>query len=590
MNSWQPAFDPVFPTGMLLGLLVLLFAGLAVAEWQRKMGRRMLRMSALFLLFLGVSGLFFKPAYFSSKIVGTDILLTSGYRKEHADSLLQVYPQAVLFQTSEADSFTGSVELTSLADLEGMNSEIRFVLGEGLPQYAFSFLSSPVEYLPGTQPKGLLSVDIPQNLKAGSPEQLNLVFDPRNGDRTIRLTSPEGPSDSVTLQEKRSDYSVAFTPKLPGRWTYKFEVLDSAGEVLQTYPLPVQVEKDRKLQMLFLQQFPSFETTYLKNHLARQGHAIAARYKLSQNKFRFESANGAPASFQRIDQTLLATTDLLFIDAEALAGLSGNEKLALEEAVSGGLGMLVWPGDISNTLRQNWLPFDFVEASSDTLTINLTGKEQLQLSSSGNYINPQPETYAIWLQNGSDLAAAYQYKGIGAVGTVMWTDSYKLVLKGRVGQYGLLWAEVIDGLAKKEQFCCSLVWESGMPHYPHEPLQFRLLANGEAAPELYFGGERVPLREDWQIDNLWYGTIWPGNTGWDSITVAGKPTYFFVHPQGEWASVEAAEKMSTTKLQAATLVNSETIESTPTTTPVAPVIFYLLVLFGAGGLWLAPKL
>ncbi len=590
MNSWNLTFDPVFPTGMLLGLLVLLFVGLAVAEWQRKMSKRTPRMIALFLLFLGVSGLFFKPAYFSPNAISTDILLTSGYRKEHVDSLLQLYPQAAVFRTSEAESFAGSVELTSLADLEGLNSEIRFVLGEGLPLYALGSLSSGVEYLPGAQPKGLLSVDIPENLKAGRPEQLNLVFSEGKGDRAIRLTGPEGPTDSVTLQEKRSDYSVAFTPKLPGRWTYKLEVLDSAGAVLQTYPVPVQVERERKLQMVFLQQFPSFETTYLKNHLARQGHAIATRYKLSQNKFRFESANGAPASFQRIDQALLATTDLLFIDAEALAGLSGNEKLALEEAVSGGLGLLVWPGNIFNEWRQNWLPFDFAEASSDTLSVNLAGKEQLRLSSSGNYITPQPETYAIWLQNGGGLAAAYQYKGIGAVGTVMWTDSYKLVLKGNAGVYGLLWAEVIDGIAKKEQFCCSLVWESGMPHYPHEPLPFRLLANGEAAPELYFGGERVPLREDWQVDNLWYGTIWPGNTGWDSLTVAGKPTYFFVHVQGEWASVEAAERMERNKLQSEKPADGKNIQSTQTATPVPPLIFYLLVLLGAGGLWLAPKL
>lgn len=590
MNSWSLTFDPVFPTSLLLGLLTLLFVGLAVAEWQRKMGKRIPRMTAFFLLFVGVSGMFFKPAYLSYLPANASILLTFGYNQAQADSLLKVYPQATIFRTPQAESFAGAVELTSLVDLEELNSETHFILGEGLPQYALEFLSSRIEYLPGHQPKGLLSIDIPQNLKAGSPEQLNLDFVPRNGDRTIRLTSREGPSDSVTLQEKRSDYSVTFTPKLPGRWTYEIEVLDSADKVLQAYPVPVQVEKGRKLQMLFLQQFPSFETTYLKNYLARQGHAIAARYKLSQNKFRFESANGAPASFQRIDQSLLATTDLLFIDAGTLAGLTGNEKMALEEVVNEGLGLLVWPGNIPNELRRNWLPFDFTEASSDTLSINLAGKEQLRLSYSGNYITPHPETYPIWSQSGGGLAAAYQYRGIGAVGTFVWTDSYKLVLKGKASAYALLWAELIDGIAKKEQPCCSIVWESGMPHYPHEPLQFRLLANGKAAPELYFGGEQVPLRENWQVDNLWYGTIWPARTGWDSITVAGKSTYFFVHPQGEWASVEASEKMSTTKLQAAKLVNSETIESAPTATPVAPLIFYLLVLLGAGGLWLAPKL
>jgi len=590
MNSWNLTFDPVFPSGLLLGLLVLLFAWLAVAEWQRKMSKRMPRMIALFLLFFGVSGLFFKPAYFSHKAISTDILLTPGYRKERADSLLQVYPQATVFRTSEAESYVGSVELASLADMEGLNFGIRFVLGEGLPQYAFDLLSSRVEYLPGTLPKGLLSIDIPENLKAGRPEQLNLVFNPSSGERAIRLTGPEGPTDSVTLREKHSDYSVAFTPKLPGRWTYELQVLDSAGAVLKTYPMPVQVERERKLQMVFLQQFPSFETTYLKNYLARQGHAIAARYKLSKNKFRFESANGAPASFQRIDQALLATTDLLFIDAGALAGLSGNENLALEEAVSEGLGMLVWPRDISNELRQNWLPFDFAEALSDTLTISLAGKEQLRLSSSGNYITPHPETYAIWPRYGGGLAAAYRYKGIGAVGTVMWTDSYKLVLKGKNNVYGLLWAEVIDGIAKKEQPCCSIAWEPGMPHYLDEPLQFRLLANGEAAPELYFGGERVPLREDWQVDNLWYGTIWPTRTGWDSLTIAGKATWFFVHTHGEWQSVEAAERMRMTKLQAEKSSDSRNFQSPPIATPVAPIAFYLLVLLGAGGLWLAPKL
>ncbi|WP_339793415.1 hypothetical protein [uncultured Imperialibacter sp.] len=593
MSSWILSFEPLLNIHLTLWGLILLFAIIAVLEWRRRMGRKLLRLSALLLAFIGLAGILLRPHYQTESVLSDIMLLTQGYNEEEVDSLLQSNPGLNIYKAPGAADFKAAAELKSFNELAGIKERVHYVLGDGLPDYVFDDIAPfRFTYFPSSTPEGIQAINVPEKVSTNRRSAVSGIASQVAPGSMIRWSGPEGKIDSLLLSSSTKEFSFGFTPKLAGKFIYDLELLDSAGSSTATYKVPVQVAEERKLKMVFISQFPTFESRYLKNLTAKQGHSLALRYQLSKDKFRYEFANQAEVPFRRLTTTLLDDADLLWIDEASLDALGREEANALNAAVDQGLGVFVTINEVSASRKTSrWIPVQLTRYDADTLSVAVDLGRQVSLSGVGLAIDRSPEVIPVWEDGSGSVLAAYAYQGLGKIGTALWQDTYRLVLKGQELTYAALWMEVIESLARRASVCCHIQVETKEPYFIDEPVRFTVISSLEEPPLVRYKGETVPLIESWQLDNVWSGTIWPDATGWDSLFVeaAGQSKHFFVHEQSDWQSVAVTQQIANTALHGGTEpgISREYIQAIKK--PISAVIFYLLLLIGFGGLWLAPK-
>ncbi|MEQ8531895.1 MAG: hypothetical protein RIB86_08585, partial [Imperialibacter sp.] len=495
--------------------------------------RKLLRLSALLVAFIGLAGILLRPHYLSESPQSDIMLLTQGYNAEEADSLLQSNPGLSVYKAPGVADFKAAAELKSFNELAGIKERIRYVLGNGLPDYVFDD-ASPFRftYLPSASTDGIQAINVAEKVRPNRRSAVSGIASQVAPGSMIRWSGPEGRIDSLKLSASTEEFPFGFTPKLAGKFVYELELLDSAGSLVATYKVPVQVAEERMLKMVFIGQFPTFESRYLKNLLVEQGHTLALRYQLSKDKFRYEFANQAEVPFRRLTTTLLEAADLLWIDEASLDALSREEANALNAAVDQGLGVLVTVNQQSASRKtRRWMPFQLTRYDADTLSVAVDLGRQVSLSGVGLAIDRSPEVIPVWEDGSGSVLAAYAYQGQGKIGTALWQDTYRLVLKGQELTYAALWMELIESLARKASVCCDIQVETKEPHFIDEPIRFTVISSLEEPPVVRYKGETVPLIENWQLDNVWSGTIWPDGAGWDSLFVEadGQSKHFFVH-------------------------------------------------------------
>lgn len=589
MNSWAVSFDPLLPGVWPCVAMGMLFVLLLVGEWRRKLSSKGLRMGALIGLMIALAGLFFRPGRMVNESGKPIILLTKGYDVRVADSLVRAGEFSVL-RTPEAASFPGAGQLSNVRSLTKVGPQIAHLLGEGLPVEALDYFEPGFRFWPAPAPIGVTSLPVPDNIRPGAVFSLLGKVNARPGWKLL-FSGPKGRLDSLVLTGGEQDFSFSTILVVAGRFSYYLNLEDSAGRSVQEYTVPVEVSQPRQLNILFLSQYPTFEVRHLKNLLAGQGHALALRYKVSREQFRFEFVNTPTQPFSNLGRAGLDQFDLLIADQGSISELGAAERSVLEQAVRAGLGLLTMLNEKpASTWEKTVLPVLVRSGGEDTLSIALpTGSIALQTA--GLRLAEAAETYPIWRTNKGSLAAAYAYVGDGVSGAVAWQDSYRLALKGQNIAHANLWASVVESIARKPTVCCDLQWVSAPPFYADRPMQFTLVSAVDELPELLHEGAQVPLVEDARLDNVWHGTIWPKRAGWDSLVVGGpdRSQYFFVQPVTAWSSIATtnrllantvAEKNDTGQKKASSLERK----------PFSAGIFYALLLLSCGALWLAPKL
>ncbi|HBK89162.1 MAG TPA: hypothetical protein DDZ56_10945, partial [Cytophagales bacterium] len=102
-------------------------------EYQRKMAYRLLRMFAMLVLWISLSGLVLQPGW-THLVVNEDILLTRGYQGSSVDSVMKARPGARIFRTPDAAEYKTTDPVVSPQDISGDKMHYQVVVGTGLPQ------------------------------------------------------------------------------------------------------------------------------------------------------------------------------------------------------------------------------------------------------------------------------------------------------------------------------------------------------------------------------------------------------------------------------------------------------------------------
>jgi hypothetical protein len=347
--------------------------------------------------------------------------------------------------------------------------------------------------------------------------------------------------------------------------------------------IPITVTEQTASSILFLQQYPTFETRYLKQMLGEK-HNLLFRYELSKNVFRFEKINDPGKEFQRVSDDVLERFDLLILDTDAFQQLSSNEIKAIKNSVKNGLGMIILFNDEPTKALQSFLPFTVLSYKGDTAHFQIANKKvvlpswPLEVKSE---VTPS-------LRNKNRILAGYANDGFGKVGFQLLQETYRLSLEGDSLSYVNLWSDLLEKIVRTKQDAFKVNVVNKLPIYRDEPITIEVITN-ENLPRLLVDSVTIPLSEDPLIDGLWKAKVWFNKPGWQNVKIEGRaadiPVY--VSPDSAWRSLAAANNIQRTKnILSAT---DKTPHATRAYSPINPIVFFLIFLLSFGTLWLLPK-
>lgn len=579
------SLHPVFSLWVILSIVLALLVFMILKEWQRKVKYRYARVAAVLVIIISILGLLLQPVVEYERKSNGVILLTPNYKTSSVDSLLKANATLTLLRTVEAAPYRDAAVLEGFDDLY-QNTNLHFVLGDGLPQYVLSEIEKPFHFFRGELPNGIVTWLPPSNFKTNSVQEIHGTFR-SNGMSKVKLLGPGGVEDSVSFtQPGNHDFELSLTPKQSGLFLYSVVIEDAGKSVTQKFP--VEVKEEQKLTIFFAQNYPTAETRYLKNFLIENGHAVAVRSKISKDKFHYEYANRQALRIDRLSPEMLNEIDLFFIDQESLDALSNNEKAVLEESVKQGLGLLTFYNSKDKIKNSAFLSLSMKEISGDTVRLNL-GASAYTFSTWPVTVTDVVEPIT---QVNDRILSGYVNKGGGRISFQLLQETYRLVLEGRKMEYASLWSPLVEHSARTQSPKFKIEIEQPFPIYPDEPINVNIIsANG--SPRLMNDGVLIPLREDVVIDDYWHGRSWANETGWHQFTIeqdSVKQNYYVSNPN-EWQSLrishlhrsnEAVSHKNSNGDENLSIVNEQH--------PVSLLIFFMIFLFSAGFLWLVPKL
>lgn len=573
-------FSPVFPVWAIASLCVTVALLLVWLEIKKRTRFKFLRTASAVVLVLAIAGLLLQPKI---KKLSNDfsVLVTENSNQAILDSLREKFPGASLLYFDGNKNSTQANVLNKAHEIPSAN--IKLVIGDGLsPSAADVMLGTQFSFLPSSTPEGIINLVLPKNAKVATRATLHGILNSTSDSSTLILEGPGGKEDSIRVNGGIQVFSLSFLPKQPGKISYSISI-NGKKEIF-----PIEVERETVRKILVIQMFPTFETGYLKNVLAKT-HQLVFRYQLSKNNFRYEYINHQAIRADRLTSEILRSFDLVILDSDALALLSPAERKNVDSSVRLGLGVLILPNENPRSARalNSILPIQFNPYAKDTATLRsdkafVVSAWPVQAVNRGQIIPT--------IQNNNRILAGYTYSGFGKIGFNLLQETYKLMLEGDSTTYKNLWSMIIQKNSRSVQSRFQIKVKNDFPIHPDEPVTIQVIGSTETPPTLLHDSTEIPMIEDPVIDDMWTTKVWPDNTGWHEVRIKGDSSKhaYFVSKPSDWKSLRAANSIRNTKLMS----TSEGLTSNASWEyrPFAPIIFYLMFLIAAAALWLVPKI
>ena len=572
--------NPKLLVPVLLGGLVL-WAIFIWKEWpQRKERRFWIKLIVSFLGILSLALLVLKPTYPTTATFGKSILLSEGYRPKQLDSLKSK------FKRIQIEEYTPGKVLTSVEQTDSL-----FVLGYGLEPFdLWQVEEKTVTFLGTDTITGWVSIHHNDVITLGDELNIEAVYqNPVQGNWAVLMDNGGNPLDSVSFSGTTNQLvEFEMVPKASGQFEFALVEKDSDGEEISTEPIPVQVIKREPLRILMVNNFPTFETKYLKNFLAENGHEVVVRSQLTRNKFKFEYFNTTANPIYQFTQKSLASFDLVILDTDVYLGLGSASKNALEKSVKeDGIGVFVQPN--TSFFRQS--------RNTSFISFKPDGEPKLSFGDPAHTLVKFPYDFQDKfllepIRMDSITVAAYVPKEAGKMGTTMLQNSYQLILDGNQEVYAKLWTQILNAIARRKEQ--SGAWE-GLTQIPRidQAFQFRL-RTPVSNPKVMSDRAVIPLLQDVLVPTHWEGVIYPSEPGWNQLEDSLDSIADFSYYVFDGSQRFAMSKLSTFQANLQQFGNrdrdSEKMNKAQKREPIPSVWFFVVFLLSMGWLWLEPKL
>ena len=581
-------FNPLFSPFWVAIVAVVILLGAAWLEVRRNQKLLTLRLFALTLAVFSLVCLTLNPMM-SVKKSSDIILLTSGFNKTKLDSLLQRNSESQLYQLQADESLLSKATIISnYRDLGELKGNLT-ILGEGIPDYILEYVdTSSLHYFPDKLARDFYDINPGRIYTVNQPGKIEGMVN-ANRTQTVKLTGPGITEDSVVLKGNGlNPFSLEFTPKASGLYVYTVMSTDSSGKKINEEKIPVAVQEQKPLSILFLSNYPSAEIRFLKNYLEEKNHQVTLWYQVSKDKYRTEFINTPQQKINKLNQSMLQNFDLVLTDESAIASFTATELRELKESVKQGLGLITLiNSSVPAAQVNNFLDLKITKIKNDSAQL-LINRERIKLPATPVQISSERKLFPIHREPTGRIVSGYYTSGLGKSGFQLLTNTYRIQLAGEKELYANLWSVLLETVSRKALKKYDLRFITPFPYYPDEPIQFEIISAAEK-PTVKIDSIEIPLTENPFIKNVWHGKIWAKSSGWNSLIIAQDSSQhnFFVSQLGEWRSLrsfnqqKSLQKIATQKKQGVVQFVHQSVPR---------IIFLILFLLSVGFLWLAPKL
>lgn len=450
------------------------------------------------------------------------------------------------------------------------------VVGGGLPerdrpvaeQLSLEFLAAPL-------PPGISELWAPGSARLGRLWTVSGRVSDFPGGR-VELRAPGG-TVLASVEPGRDGYFAVSAPiKSEGPALYRLRVLDLEQRLVEGLDVPVVGRAGAALRLGILAGTPEPELKYLRRWAADAGLSVQSRIGVSEGMALREGELA-------LDAAGLDRLDLLLSDERAWATLTAAEKAALDQAVRGGLGLLLRvTGPVPAPVAADWtsMGFDVVPAE---LPLGVSLRQGLGLDEAPGLTR---QALTVISPGGAVLLAADQgaplalWRGAGRGRVGLWwlNDSYRLALSGAGTAYGTLWSRSLSVLARATGRA-----EPELPARARVHQRAVLCGLPAGASVLTPAGQGVALSAEQGC-----AAYWPADAGWHALVAGGERWPFYVGPETAGQGLVLAEAAEATQALA-----GRALPSTPTgagsalvaTGPGSRWPYFLAWLFVITGLW-----
>lgn len=565
---------------------VMVCAGLlwAVFLWKEyaQSGKRGLFLkSVIALVAVGsLAAMVLQPLRTEVRSKGVGVILTPNYTENQRDSL-KVAHKGISEIPYDGNGFEKK-QLDSIRTV--------YVLGNGVAPYDFWQLEHIAKtYMGGDAINGIARLKYEQELVLGDSLKVDgLYVKPSMGNWLVLEDAAGNGLDSMKVKGTENlRFGLQTKPKVAGEFIYKLVEKDSLHFELLSDPLPLKVRPENTLEILIINTFPTFETKYLKNFLAENGHELLVRSQLSKNKYKFENFNRKQGSIYGFTSTNLRNFDLVIIDAGSYLGLSAASKEALEEQIENeGLGVFI-QSDVS--IVNNGGRFGFRLKRNFNSETSLSNWPKVKIPVYPSSLEADVLTQPI-LSSQNRILSAYIQKGAGRLGTTLLNDTYQLVLNGNEAVYQYIWSTTISAVSQKSM--PMVQWETeNFIAYQDVPFRFKLrtsISNPEVVDE---GNNQIALRQNFQLLDEWEGVVYSRERGWNQLGIIGDSTMtssYYVVENTAWKSINATDVSRENERKFRGNIPSEVVIST--SKPMSRWWFFVAFALAMGYLWVLPRI
>lgn len=465
-----------------------------------------------------------------------------------------------------------------------------FVLGQGLAFFDLWQLdANDVHLLRAQKPTGVSRLKYEKENAVGNDFIIEGEYHKGLKGHQLILTGPGDTAlDSVQFS---TDTDQKFKLKtgllLEGKFVYSLIEKDTLGHQLSSAPLAVTIAAKNKLNILIVNQFPSFETKYLKNFLAESGHRLRVRSQVSKGRYRYEAFNTRQKGAIELSINTFNEIDLLIIDAASLQKASKNTLAGLGKAIAEqGLGLFIQADVDEFQLQIPLLDFEFIKQADKEVFIEMYPKTNL---TKHPYAIKKETLLEPLHQSNLGIITAYKRSGAGRIGTSLLYNTYNLLLEGKTQVYQSLWSKVISTLSKR--MANESVWgQDDMMVYKDAPFHFKIKTPQKRPVVKSSEGYDIPLSRDMDLEELWNGNTFPRKPGWNKLRMEHDSTKvldFYVLDTAQWASLRAHKTIRNNKRYFNQ--NKRNIEITTSSKPVPSWWFFMVFLVAMSFLWLEGK-
>ena len=443
-----------------------------------------------------------------------------------------------------------------------------------------------LEHRTAPLPDGIREIDAPARIALGGTVEIRGVVG--TAAARVHLDDAAGPADSARA-DSAGAFVVRHRPRVEGVARYVLRTGRSAAETLG-----VDVVARRAPAVLILEAMPGFETSRLRDWIARRGGAVAIRTAISRGRTRVEQVNRA-GPLGRITGELLAGFDLVVADGASLAALPAGERAAIERAVrEAGLGVYLradealLAGRGGSLARFAWVRAGDPEGRRSRLRWTGTGGA----SSTGIAVGPhalRDEFGVATIVRDAAGRAVTQWRpmGAGRIGVSLVQAPSRWMLEGERESFDGYWSLVVSSLARPRP---EWAVEGAAPAFVDQPVV--IARGGEIAEQAVIeqpdGSRDTAYLVATGDSSRWAGSWRPRLPGRHRIL--GRDTAaFYVRGGTEWPALRAARRSAATTRAA--LASRDRPAGDPAAAPVrgsqpiSPVPFFLAFLGAAGWLW-----